>query len=139
MEATKARQAADRAEKAEKQSRIELGRTAAAAARLSAQRGDWEDALNSYRQALTLEPEDDIALRLGMLECHLARYEFRAFRDELTPLAARTDLGTHRGEVRLQQALEEMYSTPRTPIRRPSFGKRSTSACLPGTRRSPAP
>jgi tetratricopeptide (TPR) repeat protein/tRNA A-37 threonylcarbamoyl transferase component Bud32 len=111
VEATKAREAAERAEKAEREGRIELGRTSAAAARLSAQRGQWEDALRHYRQALTLEPEDDVALRLGMLECHLARYEFRAFRDELARLAARTDLGTHRGEVRLQQALEEMYST----------------------------
>ena len=50
-----------------------MGRTHAAAARLSDQRGQWNEALKRYRQALALEPDDEIALRLGILDCHLAK------------------------------------------------------------------
>jgi tetratricopeptide (TPR) repeat protein len=110
VEAVKAREAADRAEKAEKERRAELGRAHAAAAGLAAQRGQWEDALGHYKQALALEPEDEVALRLGVLECYMARYEFRAFREELARLAARPGLGRHRGEVRLLQAVEATFS-----------------------------
>jgi tetratricopeptide (TPR) repeat protein/tRNA A-37 threonylcarbamoyl transferase component Bud32 len=101
---------ATRARAAERERRIELGRTSAAAALLSAQRGQWDDALKNYRQALALEPDDEIALRLGMLECHMARYDYGAFREELARLVARNDLGKHRAEVRLQQALDALYS-----------------------------
>jgi Flp pilus assembly protein TadD len=110
VEATKARQAADRAEKAEKERRIELGRTAVAAAVLSAQRGKWDEALKHYRQALALEPEDEVALRLGILDCYSAKYEYARFREELAELVKRDDLGKHRGEVRLLQAVEAMLS-----------------------------
>src|SRR5262249_1931688 len=109
-EATRAQEAAQRAERAEKQARIELGRTSAVAARLSAQRGQWEEALNHYRQALAQEPEDEVALRLGILDCYTAKYEYAKFRQELAALAARDDLGKHRGEVRLLQAVEAMMS-----------------------------
>jgi hypothetical protein len=109
-EEARTRAALAKAQSAERERRIELGRTSAAAALLAAQRGQWEDALKHYRQALALEPEDEIALRLGMLDCYLAGYDYRAFRDELARLAARDDLGKHRGEVRLHQALDTMYS-----------------------------
>jgi tetratricopeptide (TPR) repeat protein len=110
VEAARAQEAAGRAERAEKQARIELGRTSATAASLSAQRGRWDEALNHYRQALTLEPEDEIALRLGILDCYTAKYDYAQFRKELAALAARDDLGKHRGEVRLQQAMEASFS-----------------------------
>jgi hypothetical protein len=45
-----------------------------------------------------------------MLECYLARYQYREFRAELAGLVARQDLGSHRGEVRLQQAMEALAS-----------------------------
>jgi tetratricopeptide (TPR) repeat protein len=110
VEATRAQQAAERAEQAEQERRIELGRTAAAAALLSAQRGRWDEALKHYRQALALEPEDEIVLRLGILDCYTARYEYARFREELADLVRRDDLGEHRGAVRLQQAVEVMLS-----------------------------
>jgi serine/threonine protein kinase/Flp pilus assembly protein TadD len=110
VEAIKAREAADRAKRAETKAQIELGRTAATAARLSAQRGKWDEALSHYRQALLLEPEDEVALQLGILECHTAKYDYASFRQALAALAARTDLGSHRGEVRLQQATETLLS-----------------------------
>jgi tetratricopeptide (TPR) repeat protein len=88
-----------------------LARTHAAAGRLAAQRGKWREALGHYRQAIELGAENDVELRLGMLACHGSLYEFRAYRKELAVLAARRDLGPHRGLVRLHQGLAGFYST----------------------------
>jgi tetratricopeptide (TPR) repeat protein len=107
-EQRKAREAADRAELAEKQLRIELAHTSAGAAVLARQRGQWKDALAHYLKAIELGHEDEVALWLGVLECRLAMYQYRAFREDLERLEARADLGSHRGEVRLMRAMGEL-------------------------------
>jgi tetratricopeptide (TPR) repeat protein len=105
IEAARALAEAERAERAELERRIELAHTSASAARLAAQRGQWKEALAHYQKAIELGPRDDVALWLGVLECRLAMGQYRAFRDDLARLEARSDLGEHAGEVRLMRAL----------------------------------
>src|SRR5205823_1782331 len=70
----KAEEEGTRAIEAERQGRAELAHTSVAAARLAAQRGQWRDALAHYDRALELGHEDDVELRLGILDCCLALY-----------------------------------------------------------------
>jgi hypothetical protein len=107
-EEARTRTALTRAEKAEKELRIEQAHTNASAARIATQGGQWKDALAHYQAAIDLGHEDDVALWLGVLECRRALYQFRAFREDLQRLEERKDLGNHRGEVRLMRAMGEL-------------------------------
>jgi tetratricopeptide (TPR) repeat protein len=94
----------DKARNSEAARRVELGRTAAAAAELAAGHGQWKEALRLYETALQLGPEDDVPLKLGRYTCHMALGQVRPALAELDALARRPDLGRHAGAVRLCQA-----------------------------------
>jgi tetratricopeptide (TPR) repeat protein len=82
----------------------ELARASAAAARFAAQRGEWQEALASYQRALDLGHEDEIGLRVAVLDCRLALYQYPQLRAELAALSGRPDLGPREGPVLLRQA-----------------------------------
>jgi tRNA A-37 threonylcarbamoyl transferase component Bud32 len=98
----------DRAVRAEGERQAELARALAGSARLAARRGDWQGALRDYQSALDLGGEDEIGLRLDMLECRTALYQIPQFRKELVALASRDDLGNHAGQVRLMRGYEAL-------------------------------
>jgi tetratricopeptide (TPR) repeat protein len=98
----------DRAVRAEGERQAELARFLAGSARLAARRGDWQGALRDYEAALDLGGEDEVGLRLGVLECRTALYQIAQFREELSALAGRDDLADHAGQVRLLQAYEAL-------------------------------
>jgi tetratricopeptide (TPR) repeat protein/tRNA A-37 threonylcarbamoyl transferase component Bud32 len=109
-ESARAQAEAERAREAELQRRAEQARTAVTAARLAARRGQWEEALANYDAALGLGAEDEVGLRLGVLDCCGALYRFPRMRAELEALARRTDLGRHEGQVLLQRANLAMWA-----------------------------
>src|SRR5207253_3233600 len=104
-----ARRENERARNAEREQRVELARTSAHAAHLAAQRGQWQLALENYTKALELGHEDEIALRLGRLDCYLALLQIPTLLAELEALMARDDLGPHEGPVHLWQAEALLY------------------------------
>jgi serine/threonine protein kinase len=93
-----------RAREAEQERSRELANSAAYAARLAAQRGDWEKALENYTRAIELGHEDEIGLRLGRLDCWIALAQFEPFKKELDGLGQRRDLGKYEGKVLLRRA-----------------------------------
>jgi tetratricopeptide (TPR) repeat protein len=98
----------EKARSAEAARRLELGRTAAAAAQLAAGRGRWDEALRLYETALSVG-SDDIELRLGRYDCRMALGQLRAALAELDELARRPDLGRFAGAVLLRQAEIAMW------------------------------
>jgi serine/threonine protein kinase len=94
----------DRARNAEAERRLQLGKTAAAAAQLAAGRGQWTEALHLYETALLFGGGDEIELKLGHYSCLAALGKLRAALAELDALAARSDLGRYAGQVLLCQA-----------------------------------
>jgi tetratricopeptide (TPR) repeat protein len=176
QELANTRRESTRARKAERELSLWLARTNAHAARLAAQRGQWQTALNHYTLALgekgsarilrrlgqqvnqqidpadlynitvrlvpgkraksvsprrkkdqntsdsrikrtvallgkvaPLRPAEEIALRLGRLECFMALAQYRPLYAELDRLAKRKDLGKHAGAVLLWQAEAALY------------------------------
>jgi tetratricopeptide (TPR) repeat protein len=100
----------DRAIKAEGERQVELSRVLAGSARLAARRGDWEGALRDYQAALKLGADDEVGLRLGMLECRTALYQIPQFREELAALSALPDAGPHTGTVLLLEGYDALAS-----------------------------
>ncbi len=94
----------EKARGAEAARRLELGRTAAAAAQLAAGRGQWKESLQHYETALAVGGGDEIGLKLGRLDCRLALGQLRPALAELDELAARADLGRFAGPVLLRKA-----------------------------------
>jgi tetratricopeptide (TPR) repeat protein len=94
----------DRARRAGQEQQAELARASADSARYAAQRGQWREALASYHKALDLGHEDEIGLRVGVLDCRLALYQYPQLRAELAELTGRPDLGPREGLVLLRQA-----------------------------------
>jgi hypothetical protein len=99
----------EKAQAAEAARRLELGRTAAAAAQLAAGRGRWDEALHLYDTALAVGGGDDIELRLGRYDCRMALGQLRLALAELDELAGRPDLGGFAGEVLLRKAEVAMW------------------------------
>jgi tetratricopeptide (TPR) repeat protein len=93
-----------RARAAEAAGRLELGKTAAAAAELAAGHGHWEEALRLYETALEFSGGDEIELKLGHYGCRQALGQVREAMAELDELAARPDLGRFAGLVLLCKA-----------------------------------
>jgi serine/threonine protein kinase len=94
----------DRARGAEAERRLQLGKTAAAAAQLAAGRGRWKEALHLYETALLFGGGDEIELKLGHYSCLAALGQMRSALAELDALAAQADLGRFAGQVLLCQA-----------------------------------
>jgi tetratricopeptide (TPR) repeat protein len=109
----KARQEREHALAAERERSRELAHVRAHAARLAAGRGEWEQAVDHYDAALNLGHEDEIGLRLGRLDCYVARHQYDRFFAELEELAGRNDLGKYEGPVRLWQAQAALFSRAR--------------------------
>jgi tetratricopeptide (TPR) repeat protein/tRNA A-37 threonylcarbamoyl transferase component Bud32 len=164
LELANTRRESNRARKAERELSLWLARTNAHAARLAAQRGQWQTALNHYTLALgekgsekilrrlgeqlkkrtdpadlynitirsapnrgtkivsphrravaalgqvaPLRPAEEIALRLGRLDCFMALARYRPLYAELNRLARRKDLGKYAGKVLLWQAEASLY------------------------------
>ena len=95
---------AEAARTAERDRRIELSKTASAAAKLAAQRGQWKEALIHYQSALDLGGADEISLKLGRFDCRMALSRYSEARADLEELTPRTDLGDYTGIVLLERA-----------------------------------
>jgi tetratricopeptide (TPR) repeat protein len=94
----------ERARRAGQEQQVELARAFAASARLAAQRGQWQEALASYQKALDLGHEDEIGVRVGVLDCRLALDQYPQLRAELAELSRRPDLPPREGLVLVRQA-----------------------------------
>jgi hypothetical protein len=95
---------AEKAQAAEVARRLELGKTAAAAAKLAAGRGRWQEALRLYETALELGGAEDIDLKLGRCDCFMAMGQLERVFRELNELAERTDPGRFAGLIQLRKA-----------------------------------
>ncbi len=105
------------AEAAELARRFELARTAAAAGRLAARRGQWADALQLTTTAIDLGVEDEIGLRLERLDCRLQLGQMREAKAELDALVARQDQGEYAGRILLVRADAAMgLADPGNPV-----------------------
>ena len=98
-----------KARAAEASRRLELGRTAAAAAQLAAARGRWEEALRLYETALAAGGGDEIELQLGRYSCLVALGQLAPALAQLDALASRSDLGRFAGPVLLRKAENAMW------------------------------
>jgi tetratricopeptide (TPR) repeat protein len=110
----------------------EASRALAGSARRAARRGNWEGALRDYQAALDLGAEDEVGLRLGMLECRTALYQIPEFREKLAALARRDDLGRHAGTVLLMQAYDAL-SSGRGVAEAPVVVRKALEQGLPAT------